>query len=120
MLAHIVGEAPVPHRHQPLDVRFVNLLERAVLLQVIAHAEIQHVVRALAVVDQILGGWPHANPHADDNNTAANRFFIIAPPVKLHTPLASGSERLILRFATPIDDEVACCEPFRIASQFIS
>jgi hypothetical protein len=39
-----------------LDVRLVDLLERAVHLQVIAHAESRHVLRVLAVGEQFLRG----------------------------------------------------------------
>ena len=43
-LAAIVVVAVVPHRNQILDVVFVDLVERAEALQIVAHAVVQHVV----------------------------------------------------------------------------
>ena len=53
-LALVVHQARAPDRHQPLDVGFVDLLERAVALAVVAHALGGDVVGVLAVVDQFL------------------------------------------------------------------
>ena len=54
LLAPIVVEAQIPDRHQALEVRFVDLLERAIAVLLIAHAVGENVVAVLAVVLQIV------------------------------------------------------------------
>jgi hypothetical protein len=40
--------------YQPLDVRFVDLVERAVLVEMITHPEGGDVLAVLSVIDQLL------------------------------------------------------------------
>ncbi len=54
LLAPLVIEAEAPDRDEALDVRFVDLLERAVALQLVAHAVGEHVVGIFAVILQIV------------------------------------------------------------------
>jgi hypothetical protein len=55
-LAHVVREARAPYRHELFDVRLVDLLQRAVHLEVVAHAEGRDVVGVVRLVEQIVGG----------------------------------------------------------------
>ena len=55
-LGPVVGEAVVPHRHQVLDVVLVDLGQRAVALQIVAHAVIEHVGGIGRALDQLFGG----------------------------------------------------------------
>ena len=81
-LAQVVHQARAPHRHQPLDVRFVDLLERAVALAVETHALGQHVVRVLAVIVELFGRLRHARA-GDSASTAASSqvFRMVVLPV---------------------------------------
>src|SRR5262249_49547173 len=55
-LAGVVHHRRVPDRYEPLDVRFVDLFERAVTLAVVTHALGRDVLGVLPVVDQIARG----------------------------------------------------------------
>src|SRR5262249_19277298 len=55
-LTLVVHDARTPDGYQALDIRFIDLLERAVALSVITHALSRDVFRVLAVVDQLLHG----------------------------------------------------------------
>src|SRR5262249_73858 len=53
-LAGVVAEARAPDRYQSLDVRIVDLGQRAVLVEMIAHSEGGVVLAVFAVIDQLL------------------------------------------------------------------
>src|SRR5215813_12548242 len=54
--ASVVAEARAPDRHDSLDVRFIDLAQRAILVEMIAHPEGGDIFAVLAVVDQLLRG----------------------------------------------------------------
>src|SRR5262249_36607693 len=54
--ASVVAEARAPDRHESLDVRFIDLAQRAILVEMIAHPEGGDIFAVLAVVDQLLRG----------------------------------------------------------------
>src|SRR5437879_13215533 len=62
MLAHVVRQAEAPDRNQAPDAGLVDLLERAVHLQVVAHAESGDVLGVLPVVEQLLGRLGRSEP----------------------------------------------------------
>ena len=80
--ARVVAEARAPDRHQPLDVRFVDLAQRAVLVEMIAHAEGGDVFAVLAVVDQLLRGLGQ-RAAAPEDKRVASIFFIASSLVKI-------------------------------------
>ena len=53
-LAQFIHGAGVPDGHQALDIGFIDLVERAVTLSVVAHALGEDVFRVLAVDVQLL------------------------------------------------------------------
>ena len=80
-LAHVVHEAQVPDRHQALDVRLVDLLERAAHLQVVAHAERGHVLRVLPVVRSAPPRSGRRRDAHQEHSNAARIFFMMIPPM---------------------------------------
>ena len=54
--AGVVAEARAPDRHESLDVRFIDLAQRAILVEMIAHPEGGDVFAVFAVIDQLLRG----------------------------------------------------------------
>ena len=63
--AHVIHQARVPDRHEALDVRLVDLLKRAVVLAVVAHACGRHVVGVPAVVRKFGRGLGECHHGAD-------------------------------------------------------
>ena len=72
----VVHEARAPDGHQALDVGFVDLLERAVALAVVAHALGGDVFRVLAVVHQVLRRLRQSQrgPETEQHRTQPNVF----------------------------------------------
>src|SRR5262249_1531496 len=54
--AGVVAETRAPDRHESLDVRFIDLAQRAILVEMIAHPEGGDIFAVLPVVDQLLRG----------------------------------------------------------------
>src|SRR6266699_989943 len=62
VLAHVVRQTEAPDRDQAPDVGLVDFLERAVHLQVVAHAEGGDVLGVLPVVEQLFGRLGPSEP----------------------------------------------------------
>ena len=65
-LTQLIHQTCVPDRYQPIDVRAVDLFERAIALSVVSHALGEDVVGVLAIVDQLARGLGDAQfgPHS--------------------------------------------------------
>jgi hypothetical protein len=78
-LAGVVAETGAPDRHQPLDVRLVDLAERTVLIEAVAHPEGGDVLAVLAVIDQLLRALRRraTAPRAEQRNQYLLHGFLL-------------------------------------------
>ena len=79
-LAHVVGETEGPERHQTLDVRLVDLLERTEHLQVVTGAEQGYVFRVLALIEQFIRRL-RLHRRAASHQQQCEYFFHVSPLV---------------------------------------
>ena len=61
-LPHVIHQARAPDGHKAPDIGRIDLVERAVALSVVAHALGRHVLRVLAVVDELVDRLGQAGP----------------------------------------------------------
>src|SRR5207247_951993 len=76
VLAHVVCQAEAPDGNQAPDVGLVDLLQRAVHLQVVAHAEGGDVFGVLAVVGQLLGRLGESEPAPGTGTQQCRQYFL--------------------------------------------
>jgi hypothetical protein len=75
-VAEFVHGARVPDRHEARDIRFVDLVKRAVAHAVVAHALGENVICVLAVVIQLISGLAQTrrDPQAKERRTHQKLF----------------------------------------------
>src|SRR3989454_1405878 len=76
VLTHVVCEAEAPDRNQASDVGLVDLLERAVHLQVVAHAEGGDVFGVPPVVEQLLRRLGESGPAPGTGTQHCRQYFL--------------------------------------------
>src|SRR5262249_9744107 len=87
-LAGIVAEAGAPDRNETLDVRLVDLAERAVLIEIIAHPEGRDVLGILAVSISSCAVCAVAQPHQETSSSTSSFFMIF---LRAHMPIIARS-----------------------------